>query len=150
MIRLRVCLTLALTLLLLGNGAWTPANHIAAADSLASAGLAATDLPILHVESIEAGYKASGHYFYNIFADVQIRDEDNNPVYRAMVYSEWSLDGGPILEIQGKTDKSGHAGLGLRAGLHGTWNVCVVNVQKSGWDFDPDWSVSLCDSVDVP
>jgi hypothetical protein len=35
MVHLRVYLTLALALLVLGNGAWTPANHIAVPDSLA-------------------------------------------------------------------------------------------------------------------
>jgi hypothetical protein len=37
--RLRFCLTLALALLCLGSGAWTPASHIAASDSLVPASL---------------------------------------------------------------------------------------------------------------
>jgi hypothetical protein len=151
MVSLRVCLTLTLALVLLGNGAWTLADRSATSDSLASAGLTA-DYNSLHVESIEAGYKVNGHYFYNIFADVEIRsDDDNTPVNRAIVYSEWQFEQGPILEIQGKTDKSGHVVVGLRAGLHGNWNFCVVNVEKSGWDFGPDdSSVDLCGTVYVP
>jgi hypothetical protein len=39
MVRLRVCLMLAVALLLLGNGAWTPANNTAVADSLVPEGL---------------------------------------------------------------------------------------------------------------
>jgi hypothetical protein len=42
-VRLRVYLTLALALLLLGSGAWTPASHTAASDSLDPAGLTAID-----------------------------------------------------------------------------------------------------------
>ena len=43
MVRLRVYLTLALALLLLGSGAWTPASHTAASDSLDPTGLTAID-----------------------------------------------------------------------------------------------------------
>jgi hypothetical protein len=43
MVRLRVYLTLALALLLLANGAWTPANHTDIFDSLAPDDLVAVD-----------------------------------------------------------------------------------------------------------
>jgi hypothetical protein len=38
MVRLCVCLTLALALLLLGSSVWTPANHTTTPDSLVSVG----------------------------------------------------------------------------------------------------------------
>ena len=179
MVRLRVCLTLALTLLLLGNGAWIPASHIAALDSLVPAGLTAVDWQaiqsqvakltttdglmgpefrnpvevsgdtavdssIAHVEKITIGFKAFHYYNYNISLDILVHDQTGQPVNKAMVYTEWRLNGGPILEIHGNTNKNGHAVLGLRAGLHGTWEVCVVNVVKSGWSYVPDSSVPLC------
>lgn len=185
MVRLRVYLTLALTLLLLGNGAWTPTSHTAASDSLVQAGLTtiswqaiqsqvakltaadgvmraevrnsvavsgdtAVVLGSAHVGDITTGYKASGHYFYNYFADVQILDQYNHPVKRAMVYSNWYLPTGKTLVIHWRTDKNGLAGLGLSAGLvEGTWKICVTNVVKSGWDYDSSQNVETCDELVV-
>jgi hypothetical protein len=189
MVRLHVCLTLALTLLLLGNGAWIPASHTAASDSLVPAGLTAVDWQAIqsqvanltttdglmgpefrnpvavsgdtavvsgtaHVGGISMGYKASGIYFYNVLADVLILDQGGQPVNKAMVYIIWTLhrgdeEGYPLVQ-HGNTDKNGHAVLGLRAGLVGTWEVCVDKVVKSGWYYDSNQNIETCDALEVP
>jgi hypothetical protein len=186
MVRLRVFLTLALALLLLGNGAWTPANHTTVPDSLvpedltavdwqaiqfqvdkltatgnmmgtefrnavaASSGTSvALDTNTIQVKDITMGKKVFPHYWYNVFAEVLIVDQGDNPVNKAIVYSEWSLNEGTTMVINGKTDKNGLAVLGLRAGLEGTWKVCVIGLEKSGWDIDES-NLPWCEWIYVP
>jgi len=184
MVRLRVCLTLALALLLLGIGGWTPANHTAVPDSLAPEGLVGLDWqtiqsqvdkftaidgligmefrnslainsnkPVdsgtLHVDSITMAYKASGYYFNNIFADVWVVDQAGDPVKGAMVRSEWYRNEKYLWEQYRNTDKNGHTRLGLSTGVEGTWQVCVVGVEKPGWSVD-DINLPWCEWIYVP
>ncbi len=105
--------------------------------------------PTMHVADIQMSYTPQGAKKFNVFADVTIHDQNNNPVSSATVSVRWTLPDNSVLDQQDVTGATGVASFSVRD-WGGTYQVCVTDVIKSGLVYDPNQNVETCDSITVP
>jgi hypothetical protein len=102
----------------------------------------------------EAGMRIRAREFgdgnYRLSGLVRIRDQDRAPVAGAMVEVKWTLPSGAGRSRQGLTSTSGIAGYRLRSRQTGTYEMCVVDVAKAGFVYDPGQNWATCQTIQVP
>jgi GTP-binding protein HflX len=102
-----------------------------------------------HVSSISLTYQfQSGKY--TVTAAVKIVNQYNQWVGGATVSATWTLPNGSLQSQQALTNTSGVAKFNVRSPLTGIYKICVTDVVKSGWVYDPDQNVETCDTLAVP
>ena len=85
-----------------------------------------------------------------VFAMVKIVDEAGRVVSDATVDGEWTLPGDRLRAQQQTTNAAGVARFMWKVVPFGTYQLCVLDVTKSGLAYDPSQNVETCDSITVP
>lgn len=68
---------------------------------------------------------------------IHIRDATLDMVEGATVTAEWTLPDGSIVEHEASTNSRGIAEFRVWVG-RGEYTICVTDVTKAGWAYDPD------------
>jgi hypothetical protein len=110
----------------------------------------AASLPPMHVGRVQASYAPVGIGGYSIQAMVTIHDLEHMPVAGATVVVGWISPKGIHLSQQAVTDFQGKARFEFRSAVRGAYQVCVTNVTKTGWVYDPMLNHQTCATVNVP
>jgi len=102
----------------------------------------------MHVADIQMSYVQIKNK-YIVSAAVTIKDQDAGPVAGATVSVQWTLPGNKTSNQQQVTGATGVADFSVtnRAGVY---QICVTDVVKAGWIYDPDQNVETCDSITTP
>ena len=99
-----------------------------------------------HVQSIKMRYSERGAKGYIVTAYIRIVDEDNQAVSGATVHVEWELPNGS----QGQdsdTKNAGTARFTVKSNFPGSYEICVTDVVKENWLYDPDANVETCETL---
>jgi hypothetical protein len=102
----------------------------------------------MHVDSIQMSYVQVRNKF-TVSADVAIKDQDAGPVAGATVSAQWTLPNGKLVDDQQVTGATGVAAFNI-ASKAGAYQICVTDVTKTGWVYDPGQNVETCDTITVP
>ena len=79
---------------------------------------------------------------------VHVRDANLATVEGAAVTAEWTLPDGTEFQEAAVTAFQGIATFKVWAG-RGTYTLCVVDVTKEGWLYDPDLNLETCATLTV-
>jgi PKD repeat protein len=102
-----------------------------------------------HVSGIVLTYqRISGKY--KVTAKVSIVDQNNQVVPGATVYVTWTLPNSSNQSQQALTNTSGVAQFSVQSTLTGIYKICVTNVAKTNWTYDPGQNIETCDTKTVP
>ncbi len=82
-----------------------------------------------------------------VVAMVHVRDTNKAAVAGATVTAEWTLPNGTET-VTGTTDFQGIATFQVWAG-RGTYTLCVTDVTKNGWQYDPDLNLETCGEIEI-
>ena len=105
---------------------------------------------ILHEAGIGTRFRELGDGDYGLSGLVRIRNQEGRPVPGALVEVAWTLPNGAGQFRERLTSTSGIAGFRLRSGQTGTYELCVVNVFKEGYLYNPSQNWDTCKAVLVP
>jgi len=106
--------------------------------------------PKIHVGVIKIQYQDRGGGRYVVSSSIRILDQSNQFVSGATVGSEWTLPDGSVQAQQAPTSAKGIASFRIKSTQHGTHQLCVTNVVKSGYVYDPSQNAETCDTVTIP
>jgi hypothetical protein len=123
------------------------ANGYSAYSNTASATTLPT-APKMHVESIVMSYVVSGRNRI-VTAKIKINDASNNPVSGASVAAQWTLPNGSKKNQTATTAADGVATFHYTS-KKGTYKICVTNVTKAGYTYDPAGNHITCNSISAP
>jgi len=105
--------------------------------------------PTMHVDDIQMSYVQLNKTRYEVSADITIKDEDAYPVNGATVSAQWTLPKGRQVNQQQVTGATGVASFSISSKA-GTYQICVTDVTKAGWIYDPSQNVKTCETLTVP
>jgi hypothetical protein len=91
----------------------------------------------IHVQRIKMRYSLVGKTRYKVTAEVRIVDDNNQAVSGATVYVLWTLPNGTD-EQESETKTTGTARFTVSSTQTGSYEICVTDVVKEGWLYDPD------------
>jgi len=94
---------------------------------------------ILRVTSIALSGKASGSTA-TITGDVTVKDSRGQAIANASVTVRWTLPGGTTRSATATTGSNGHVKF-TTSGPRGTYTLTIINVAKSGYNFDAAGSI---------
>jgi hypothetical protein len=104
--------------------------------------------PTMHVHDIRMKYREqAGRYV--VLSMVRVYDESNAPVDAASVDVEWTLPTGSDAQTE-MTDAAGRAKFRVRSYDMGIYEVCVTDITKAGYVYDPGQNNETCETVSVP
>ena len=105
--------------------------------------------PSLHVDSIAMSFrKSGGKYIAKI--TIIVKDWDGNLTNGALVTVDLTVPVNRTKSLSGMTDAIGKVGFTGRSTSPGTWEVCVTNIEKAGWVYDPAMNVETCETHVFP
>jgi len=84
---------------------------------------------------------------------VAVRDANNEPVAGATVGVEFVYPGqfGDVHWLtQGETSAQGTVSFRVNAAYSGTYELCVLNITKDGWEYFANLNRETCETYDVP
>jgi len=102
---------------------------------------------VMHVDDIQMSYVQLNKNRFQVFADVTIRDQLGNPVDVATVSVQWTHPKG-VLDDQRVTGGTGVATFDI-INKPGDYQICVTDVTKTGWTYDPNQNVKTCETLTV-
>ena len=107
--------------------------------------------PTMHVQYIFMRYVElrPDRCRYTVQGIVRILDQHNAPVEGATVDAEWTYPSGTTLTQAQPTYRRGLAWFGILSIRPGTYQLCVTNVTKEGYVYDPDQNWETCDTITV-
>jgi uncharacterized membrane protein len=111
--------------------------------------LAPVQSSAMHVSSITLSYTIKGKRV-TVQSNVSILDQNGNVVPSATVFGEWTLPDGTLTAQSAATNTSGVATLRVVTRQRGLYEICVTNVTKAGYVYDPSQNVETCDVITVP
>ena len=111
--------------------------------------IAAGSAETVHVQSIKMKYSERGGNGYMVTAYVKIVDEDNQAVGGATVDALWTLPNNSEQAQDSDTTSSGTARFTVKSNFEGTYEICVTDVNKEGYVYDPDQNVKTCATLMV-
>ena len=111
--------------------------------------LAVAPSTVMHVAAIKTRYTQSGTKFA-VRASLTIRDRNEVGVWGALVTARWTLPGGQTSDRSKLTDPKGQVFLSVTSQQTGLYQVCVLNLTKEGWTYDPSQNYRTCDQIMVP
>jgi hypothetical protein len=80
---------------------------------------------------------------------IHVRDANQAMVSGAAVTAEWTLPDGTVLQETAFTAFQGIAQFTVWAG-RGVYKLCLIDVTKEGWLYDPDRDLETCPTLSVP
>ncbi len=103
----------------------------------------------LHVDGIKLRYlERNGRNL--VYSALRIVDQDRERIPGALVDVEWTLPDGSQQSQQAVTNVRGLARYRVRTTLTGIFEICVTDVTKEGYLYDPSQNRETCDSLAVP
>ena len=103
----------------------------------------------MHVDDIQMSYLQLNKVRYRVSADITIKDQIANPVDGATVSAQWTQPNGKLVNRQQVTGATGVASFDISSKA-GTYQICVTDVTKAGWIYDPSQNVKTCETLTVP
>lgn len=103
----------------------------------------------VHVHAMKLTYQDLGGR-YVIDGQVQIVDQYNARVTGALVTAEWTLPDGSTQTRQALTRTNGVASFRAKSTQAGTFRLCVANVAKAGYLYDPEQNRVSCRVLTIP
>jgi N-acetylneuraminic acid mutarotase len=98
----------------------------------------------MHVGGIEGDLTFDGHGRPVLRTRVLVHDQDGNPLGTvAVAASIWDPDGGPFARTR-LTKPTGYARFTWGSSIPGTWQVCVDNLTKESYTYDPGDNQVTC------
>jgi hypothetical protein len=104
---------------------------------------------IAHVQRIKLRYSLVGGSRYKVTAEIRIVDANNQAVSGATVYAQWELPNGSLQDQESVTKTPGTARFTVSSTQTGVYEICVTDVVKEGWLYDPEQNVRTCDTLMV-
>jgi hypothetical protein len=103
-----------------------------------------------HMGNIRMRYSefASGRYM--VLFMVPIPDQAGQPVAGAAVSARWTFPDASTQDQRAVIDRAGRSIFRLKALQTGTCEVCVTDVEKDGYLYDPDQNFQTCETVALP
>ena len=112
--------------------------------------IAPASMGTMHVQWIKMRYVDRGMGRYLLRSQVRILDEVGNAVDLAAVDVEWTAPDSATTAQQRSTNLRGIAGFALQTRKTGLWQLCVTDVAKAGWTYDPGQNQETCKTITVP
>ena len=106
--------------------------------------------PKVHVQAIKAQYVDQGGGRYVVTGSVRIVDEAGLFVSGATVSAEWTLPNGSVVPQQAPTGAKGVASFRTKSRTSGLFEICVTDVIKAGYLYDPAQNRITCGTVSIP
>lgn len=107
------------------------------------------DIP-MWVSQVKIAYNGrSSHSPDRMVGQVHVRDANLAFVTDATVTAVWTLPNGTSLVQSSVTEFQGVAWFEVWAGA-GTYSLCVTDVEKDGWVYDPGLNTQACTSFNLP
>jgi len=66
-----------------------------------------------------------------------------------MVYGTWTLPDGSSTTVSALSARTGAVSLKVSSTQQGTYTLCVTDVTKAGYSYDPTTNVETCDSLTI-
>jgi hypothetical protein len=107
------------------------------------------ELPTVHVDAIKMVGK-TGRTAYKVKAAIRLKDASGAVVPGATVTLELTYPSGAVEIKTAVTNTRGLAQVAWASKVGGTWQVCVQDVQHSGYVYDPDQNRVTCSSLVYP
>jgi subtilisin family serine protease len=104
---------------------------------------------VMHVDDIQMSYVQLNKNRFQVSADVTIKDQYANPVNAATVSVQWTMPGDKTTNQQDVTGTTGVATFSVTSKA-GAYQICVTDVVKSGWTYDPNQNVKTCENITAP
>jgi PKD repeat protein len=104
---------------------------------------------VMHVGAFKMRYTQSGTK-YAVSASLTIRDRNEAGVWAALVSTRWTLPGGQTSDRSKLTDPKGQVFLSITSQQTGLYQLCVLDLTKEGWTYDPSQNYRTCDVITVP
>ena len=105
--------------------------------------------PTLHVEDITMTKRQQGGKWV-LKAIITVTDQAGEPGSGADVTIEAEMPNGMIREATRTTNLAGRTTFSGGTTFLGTWTVCVTDIFKDGFVYDPSQNVETCDSITIP
>jgi len=106
--------------------------------------------PKVHVQAIKVQYVDQGGGRYVVTGSVRIVDEAGLFVSGATVSAEWTLPNGSVVPQQALTNVKGVASFRTKSRTAGVFEICVTDVVKAGYLYDPAQNRVTCGTVAIP
>lgn len=111
---------------------------------------ASTDvLGKMHLGAINLGYVVVVAK-YRVTAASRVLDMAGRPVASATVSMRWTLPNGSTVDQQALSRTNGAVTFRVTSAQAGTYQVCVTDIAKAGYLYDPAADVETCDTISVP
>jgi hypothetical protein len=106
--------------------------------------------PAMAVGTIQLRYREPEPGLFEVAASIRILAQDRQPLPGALVEVEWTLPGGATRSQQRPSNPAGVVPFRTRSAQTGTYEICVRNVSKAAWTYDPSRNWETCDTIEVP
>jgi hypothetical protein len=104
----------------------------------------------LHVDRIKIRYLERLPGKYVVQGALRILDQDGQAVANALVTAEWTLPNGATTTQQVLTTLQGLARFRIKSTQTGNHEMCVTDVTKAGYTYDPDQNNETCKTIQIP
>jgi hypothetical protein len=92
----------------------------------------------------------SGAATHNVKANLVIWDSDGDGTGGATVTTTWTLPNGSKKTMIGTTNSDGQVFISVYSTLSGTYRMCVTDVSRKGYNYNPTRNLIKCRSIVVP
>jgi hypothetical protein len=106
--------------------------------------------PKVFVGDIKTKYRDLGDGRYIVMGKVPIWDEEMNPIGGAEVTAQWELPNGQIRVRTQLTRPNGSAIFPWGSRQEGTYVITVLDVQKDGYEYDPNLNWETSEELTIP
>jgi hypothetical protein len=103
----------------------------------------------IHVADIQLS-RLSAKGRQGIEVVVAVQDQQGGGIEGAVVIVQVTDPTGENSLLKARTGSTGRVVLDAKSDVGGLWQVCVTDVVKEGWVYDPSQNVETCDSIIVP
>jgi carboxypeptidase T len=124
------------------NGKWGPFTAVFVEVSQGSQ-------DTMHVAGIKLVYRTVARGFI-VSSAIKIVNQNSQVVPSAVVTGQWTLPNGSVRNTQGTSAANGVAILKTVSALTGPFQICVTDVVKSGYTYDPSQNVITCKTITIP
>jgi len=106
---------------------------------------------VLYVSDMHLRVVPRGFGKYAVRGQIEISSAPEIVEPGATVFAEWTLPDAQVVPQSNITRAgSGEAAFKVKGNQTGTFQLCVTDVVKAGWAYDPNQNVETCDSISVP
>jgi hypothetical protein len=104
----------------------------------------------VHAGNIRLRYRTTGTGIYRLQGQVPVLDEGSTPISGATVTAEWALPNGQTTIKSAVTGANGAARFQVRSRQEGIYTLTVLDIEASGYVYDPDQNQETSEELLVP